>query len=105
MGQNKRYPSILEGEIARVGESMSRRPDPFGLTEAELQSTGPRQDARTPLPVRAWIPHQVVYVEPQLIEAEAIAWTRGAVLLRWTVPGRSFEHHTWVWASAVTRRG
>lgn len=104
MGQNKRYPELLEGEIAKVGAAMDRRLRPVGLTEDELRSSGPRQDAREPIPVSAWIPHQVLWTEPQHVEAEAIAWTSDAVLLRWISPHSVHPHHTWVWASAVTRR-
>ena len=62
----------------------ARRPTPIGLTVDQVQSTGRRQDAREPVPVTAWVPHRVVYDEAQLIDAEAIAWTEAAVLIRWT---------------------
>jgi len=103
MGQNKRYPELLEHEIAKVGAAMDRRLRPVGLSEAELRISGPRQDARQPIPVVAWIPHQVLWTEAQRVEAEAIAWTSDAVLLRWTSSHSAHPHHTWVWASAVTR--
>lgn len=104
MGQNKRYPRALEADIARTGEQMERRPRPYGLSEAELQSSGRRRDAREPIPVTAWIPHRVMYEEPQLVEAEAIAWTDDGVLVRWTADYSMHPIHTWVWASAVNRR-
>lgn len=104
MGQNNRYPELLEHEITKVGAAMDRRLHPVSLSEDELRSSGPRQDAREPIPVSAWIPHQVLWTEPQRVEAEAIAWTSDAVLLRWTPTYSSHPHHTWVWASAVVRR-
>lgn len=104
MGQNKRYPHLLEGDIARASDKIDRQTRPVGLTEPELQSSGMRQDAREPIPVTAWIPHQVLWTEPQLVEAEAVAWTRDAVLVRWRSHYSVHPHHTWVWASAVTRR-
>lgn len=105
MGQNKRYPGLLEADIERAAVAMERRPSPIALSEAELRSSGRRQEAREPIPVRAWIPHRVVYDEPQLVEAEAIAWTTTAVLVRWRSEHSAHPRHTWVWASAVTRRG
>lgn len=104
MGQNKRYPELLEGDIARVEAAMERRPQPIGLSETEIRSGGRRQDAREPVHVAVWIPHQVTYSDPQLVEGEAIAWTRTAVLVRWKTPYSVHPHHTWVWASAVTKR-
>jgi hypothetical protein len=55
------------------------------------------------VPVSAWVPHRVVYDEAQLVDAEAIAWTRGAVI-RWTPPNSSLPAHVWVYAAAVKRR-
>lgn len=104
MGQNKRYPELLEGDIARASDKIDRQARPVGLSEPELSSSGMRQDAREPILVTAWIPHQVLWTEPQLVEAEAIAWTRDAVLVRWRSHYSVHPHHTWVWASAVTRR-
>lgn len=104
MVQNKRHPELLEGNIARVEATMERQPQPIGLSEAEIRSGGMRQDAREPVPVAAWIPHRVCYSDPQLIQAEAIAWTRTAVLVRWKTPQSVHPRHTWVWASAVTKR-
>ncbi|WP_167497459.1 hypothetical protein [Microbacterium maritypicum] len=46
----------------------------------------------------------MLWTEPLLVEAEAIAWTRSAVLVRWVSQYSVHPHHTWVWASAVTRR-
>jgi hypothetical protein len=103
MGQNKRYPELLEGDIARVEATIERWPQPIGLTDTELRGGGIRQDARDPVPVAAWIPHRVTYSDPQLVQGEAIAWTRTAVLVRRKTPQSVHPHHTWVWASAVTK--
>ena len=103
MGQNKRVPELLEANIEHVEHAIERRPEPVSLTIEEVRTGGIRQDAREPIPVAAWIPHRVNYSEPQLVQAEAIAWTRTAVLLRWKAPHSSHARHTWVWANAVTR--
>lgn len=66
MGQNKRYPELLEGDIARASDKIDRQTRPVGLSEPELKSSGMRRDAREPIPVTAWIPHQVLWTEPQL---------------------------------------
>lgn len=95
---------MLEGEIARVGDSLRRRPQPYGLSEAELQHSGIRRDAPAPIPVTAWIPHQVHYEDPQLVDGEVIAWTDHATLVRWTPREGVGPHHTWIYADAVTRK-
>lgn len=56
------------------------------------------------MPVTAWVLHQVVYNEAQLIDAEAIAWTDGAVLIRWTPTHTTHPSCRWAYAAAVRRR-
>jgi hypothetical protein len=56
------------------------------------------------VPVTAWVSHRVLYDEAQLIDAEAIAWTEGAVLIRWTPAHTIHPSHLWVYAAAVRRR-
>lgn len=102
MGQNRRY-QLVERDVERAGQAATRTPRPISLTIDEVAATGVRRDATTPVPVVAQVLHQVAYVESRQIEAEAIAWTNKAVLLRWTEPGAAFPTHAWVYAAAVTR--
>ena len=95
--------SLLAEELTEANRRLRWRADPVGLSDDELRGTGRRQDAATPVPVTAWIPHQVIVSDPRRVDAVAIAWTRDAVLVRWSPPGSQVVHHTWVWASAVTR--
>ncbi|MBS1673128.1 MAG: hypothetical protein JSS74_04105 [Actinobacteria bacterium] len=95
--------SLLAQELTDVNRRLRWVAHPVGLSDDELRGSGRRQDAVTPVPVSAWIPHQVLVSDPQLVQAVAIAWTRDAVLVRWSPPGSPVVHHTWVWASAVTR--
>lgn len=103
MGQNKRY-QLVERDVERAGKMAERAPKPVSLTMDEVAGTGRRVDATVAVPVTAWVPHQVAYVEAQPIEAEAVAWTQRAVLVRWTPPGASYPTHAWLWASAVQHR-
>lgn len=103
MGQVKRY-DLVGADLERAADLEARRPVPIGLTVDQVRGTGRRQEAREPVPVAAWVPHRVVYDEAQLIEAEAIAWTAGAVLIRWKPPNSSQHSHVWVYAAAVRRR-
>jgi hypothetical protein len=57
-------------------------------------------EAPRPIPVTAWVPFETGY---RRVDAQAIAWTRRAVLLAWT-PKAGKEHRIWVWANAVRRR-
>lgn len=103
MGPVKRY-DLVGSDLERAADLEARRPQPIGLTIDQVRSTGRRQEAREPVPVTAWVPHRVVYDEAQLIDAEAIAWTGGAVLIRWTPPHSTQPCHAWVYAAAVRRR-
>lgn len=95
---------MVSADLARAAERLERQARPLSLTPAQLQQTGRRVDAEQPIAVCAWVPHLVTYVESELVDAEAIAWTSDAVLLRWTPEGASFPAHSWVWANAVRRR-
>lgn len=95
--------SLLAEELSEVNRRVRWRSSPVGLSDDELRASGRRQDAAAPIPVTAWIPHQVVVSEPQFVRAVAIAWTQDAVLVRWSPPETQVVHHTWVWASAVNR--
>lgn len=103
MGQNRRYP-LVERDVERAGQAAERAPRPVGLTIDQVAGTGHRVDAAEPVAVTAWVPHQVAYIEALPIDAEVIAWTKRAVLVRWTPPGTTYPTHAWLWASAVQRR-
>ena len=103
VGQNRRY-HLVERDVERAGQAAERRGRAVSLTVDQVRSSGSRVEAPEPIQVTAWVPHQVAHVEERTIEAEAIAWTRGAVLVRWVIPGTTYPVHAWVWANAVTRR-
>lgn len=103
MGQVKRY-DLVGADLERAADLEARRPQPIGLTIDQVRGTGRRHEAREPVPVTAWVPHRVVYDEAQMIEGEAIAWTEGAVLIRWTPAHSTQPSHAWVYAAAVRRR-
>lgn len=63
------------------------------------------QSKRYPQLLEADIAHQVLWTELLLVAAEAITRTRSAVPVRWVSQYSVHQHHTWVWASAATRRG
>jgi len=100
--QNRRYATRLDENLARAARADETRGTPIGLSPDELRTTGRRTEAGTPVRVDAWVRLRVVTEEPRLIEGEAVAWTTGAVLVRWQHAGH--DVHTWVWASAVRRR-
>lgn len=102
MGQNRRYP--VERDVERAGQAAEHAPRPVSLTIDQVAGTGGRVDAAGPVAVTAWAPHQVAYTEALPIEAEVIAWTRRAALMRWTPPGATCPSHAWLWTDAVTRR-
>lgn len=103
MGQNRRY-QVVEHDVERAGRTADRAARPVSLTIEQVSATGRRVDAPAPVPVTAWVPHQVAFVEAQPIASEAIAWTARAVLVRWTPRGTVHPVHVWVWANAVERR-
>ncbi|WP_162564419.1 MULTISPECIES: hypothetical protein [Microbacterium] len=88
MGQVKRY-DLISANLEHAAQRDARRGAPIGLSVEQVADTGRRQDAREAVPVSAWMPHRVVYDEARLVDAEAIAWTEGAVLIRWTPPNSS----------------
>ncbi|MGI9823878.1 hypothetical protein [Agromyces sp. Marseille-Q5079] len=101
MTQNRRSGTRLDENLARAARADEDRGTPIGLSIDELGTTGRRTDARIPVRVDARVRLRVITEEPRLIEGEAVAWTRGAVLVRWQHGGH--DMHTWVWASAVRR--
>lgn len=103
MGNNRRHPDGILHDLARFDADLRAHGTPTSLTEQELAATGPRQDPPRPVPVTAWVPHHVAYDTALHITGEAIAWTDKAVLVHWRRPDGGPDHHTWVWAGAVTR--
>ena len=105
MGQNRRYHDTAR-DLEKWTAHQERQPQPIGLSGNEVRASGRRQDARVPIPVTAWVQHRIDYTEAIRVEAEAVAWTPNAVLLRWS-PTASPQHmqHAWVYAAAVQRRG
>ena len=97
----KRYDMTGE-QLDRLAAEEARRPKPVGLTPEEVAQTGRRVEAPEPVPVTAIVPHRTDFVEGVELEAEAVAWTRSAVLLRWKVGTQT--QFAWVFAPAVRRR-
>jgi len=102
VGQNRRY-DLVGRDIERADRVRAERGTPVGLSIDEVGATGPRRDARVPIPVTAQLQFLVAHVQPREVEAVAMAWTDAAVLVRWTDEDR-LDHHAWVYAGAVTRR-
>ena len=73
---------------------------------AEVGATGRRHEAEQPIPVTALVPFRVQYDDVRElgadVEAEAIGWTDGAVLIRFR--DATGQHHLWVYGAAVKRR-
>ena len=101
MGGNRRY-DLISQNLDRAAQEWARRPTVIGLTDEQVRASGRRTDSAEPVPVAAWVPHQIAYTEQLLIRGQVIAWTRDAVLLRY-VGSDGRESHVWVWASAVQR--
>lgn len=100
MGQNKRY-DLVSGEMDRLNARLAREPSAVSLTDEHLRGSGRRRGAPESIPVHTLVPHQIAYVETIPIEAEAIAWTGAAVLVRWQISGH--DKFAWVWAGAVRK--
>jgi len=78
-----------------------KRAQPFGLTLEELDFKNfPARNEYPGIPVRAWLRFPNC---AELVEGEVFAWTERAVEVTWK--DGPLTYRTWVWASAVTRRG
>lgn len=86
MGGQTRYHDDLADRIARAVDVAVTRPQPIGLTSAEVD--------------RAFVRFHEAVIRP---ECEAIAWTDRAVKVRIRMQTGA-QHEVWVWASAVDRR-
>lgn len=100
MGGQGRYGDDLADRIGRAADTAVTRPQPIGLTDAELDTAHhPVTQARQAIPVRAHIRFHEAVIRPH---CEAIAWTDRAVKLRIRMQTGA-THEIWVWASAVDR--
>lgn len=52
----------------------------------------------------ATVRYRVVYEEPRDIDAMAVAWTHGAVLVKYLDPMTRQDQIVWLYANAVRRR-
>jgi hypothetical protein len=104
VGGNRRYPDAAEERADEIRPQQAKLGNPVSLTTAEVRRTGPRAEAREPVPVIASVRYRVVYEEPRTVEGEAVAWTRGAVLVKYPDPMTRHDRFVWVSANAVTRR-
>lgn len=100
MGGQARYEDDLGDRIERATDVAVTRPQPIGLTPAELDiEHHPVTQARSAIPVRAFIRFHEAVIRPQ---CEAVAWTDRAVRVRVRMQTGA-THEVWVWASAVDR--
>ena len=104
MGTNRRYPDLPDERRDTIALESAKRGSPVSLTTSEVRATGRRTEPPAPIPVLANVRYRVIYEEPRLVQAEAIAWTRGAVLIRYAEPEAHGDRYVWVYASAVRRR-
>lgn len=104
MGGSRRYPDAADERADEIRLEQAKFGNPVSLTTGEVRRTGPRAEAREPVPVIASIRYRVVYEEPRTVEGEAVAWTKGAVLVKYPDPMTRQDRFVWVYANAVTRR-
>ncbi|WP_157006174.1 hypothetical protein [Agromyces laixinhei] len=104
MGSNRRYPDRADERADEIRLEQAKLGAPVGLTTAEIRRTGPRAEAREPIPITASVRYRVIYEEPRTVEGEAVAWTRGAVLVKYHDPTTRHDQFVWVYANAVVRR-
>ncbi|GAA4374902.1 hypothetical protein GCM10023152_18180 [Agromyces bauzanensis] len=104
MGTNRRYPDRADERADEIRLEQAKLGSPVSLTTAEVRRTGHGAEAREPIPVNASVRYRFVYEEPRTVEGEAMAWTRGAVLVKYLDPVTNQDQFVWVYANAVTRR-
>jgi hypothetical protein len=92
----------MESEAAaRMQARYAKRAEPISLTPEELDfDRFPASIGIPALPVRAWIRFPGT---AELVEGTASMWTSRAVRVDWQ--DGAVRRSTWVWASAVHRRG
>lgn len=104
MTTNRRYPDKADGRADELRIERARQGEPVSLTTAEWRRTGRRTDPAEPVPVTAVIRHRFSWEEPLPVEGLAVAWTRGAVLVKHVDPYTQQDRFTWVYAAAVSSR-
>lgn len=104
MGSNRRYPDAADERADQIRLEHAKLGNPVSLTTAEVRRTGPRTEAPKSVPVFASVRYRVVYEEPRTVEGEALAWTHGAVLVKYPDPMTRQDRFVWVYANAVKRR-
>ena len=104
MGTNRRYPDRADERADEIRLNQAKLGVPVSLTTAEVRSTGHRTEATEPIPVNASIRYRFAYEEPRTVEGQAMAWTPGAVLVKYRDPATNQDQFVWVYANAVTRR-
>ncbi|MFB9309758.1 hypothetical protein BJY17_000787 [Agromyces hippuratus] len=104
MGSNRRYPDAADERADEIHLEQAKLGTPVSLTTAEVRRTGHRAEPPTPIPVIASVRYRVVYEEPRTVEGVALAWTNGAVLVKYPDPTTKQDRFVWVYANAVTRR-
>ena len=88
-------------QAARLQAQYARRAHPIGLTDEELDfGRFPARNGFPGIPVKAWIRFPDC---AELVDGEVYAWTARAVEVTWR--DGPMTYRTWVWSSAVTRRG
>jgi len=105
VGANHRYPERADQRTDELQLEQAKRGSPVSLTTSEVRRTGRRHDAREAVPVTATVRYRVAYEEPREVEGTAIAWTNGAVLVKYPDPATRHDNFVWVYANAVRRRG
>lgn len=100
MGQNKRYATTYGRLLDERIEEFVMREELMMLTAAELDIENCRPaDFPEPRRVYAWIRYPSKAIR---VQAQAIAYTRTAVKIRFLEPLIKIHREGWVWLSAVT---
>lgn len=104
MGTNKRY-DVYSAPLAEIAKAAERAPRPISLPDEMVRASGRRRDEPQPVPVKAHVPVQVAYTDVQLVDADALAWTTGGlVLIRYVPEGARAPVYIWVAGNFVHRK-
>lgn len=91
-----------QNDIDRMIDRWEREPKPVSLPQSTVALTGARREGDGTR-VRALVPMETRYIETVDVEAEVIAWTARAVLVRAVLQEGKAPQEVWVWSSAVMR--
>lgn len=89
-------------DLDRLVERWQKEAHPIGLPNGLVARTGEKRTGK-PVPVTAAIPVYYSYSDTLMANAEVIAWTDTAVLVRVVIPPSTRPRELWLWAGAVTR--